>query len=61
MGHVTDLVVRLLLSRPAVQRLGLAVDQRPVAADLDVFLVRVVKLHTLRHRLSGHLLNHKQT
>lgn len=48
--HATDLVVRRLLLRGlAVERLQLAVDQQPVAAHLDVFLVRVVKLHTLRH------------
>lgn len=52
---VPDLVVDFLLCSPALKRLCLAIDQRPIAADLDVFLVRVVKLHTLSHRLSNHL------
>lgn len=55
---LTDLVVQLLLCGPALQRLGLAVEQHPVTADLHVFLVRVVKLNTLCHCLGGHLLNH---
>lgn len=53
--HAAHLVVRLLLGGPALEGLRLAVDQRTVAADLDVLLVGVIKLHTLRHRLGDHL------
>lgn len=55
---VPDLVIDFLLGSPALKRLCLAIVQCPIAADLDMFLVRVVKLHTLCHCLSNHLWTH---
>lgn len=51
----SDLEVQLLSSGPALRGLGHAVNQRPAATDLHLFLKGVVELHALRYRLGGYL------